>query len=100
MTIEQTRPDVQTLPLVDISRFRDPAQREEFLAELRHAAHDVGFFYVVGHGVPAEVADGVMEQARAFFALPLQDRLAVMTEALPAEITVPRQVCATTPAGT
>ena len=55
MTIEQTRPDVQTLPLVDISRFRDPARREGFLAELRHAAHDVGFFYVTGHGIPAEV---------------------------------------------
>ncbi len=77
MTIEQTRPDVQTLPLVDISRFRDPAQREEFLAELRHAAHDVGFFYVVGHGIPAEVTDAVLEQARVFFALPLEDRLAI-----------------------
>ena len=77
VTIQQARPDVQALPLVDISRFRDPAQREEFLTELRHAAHDVGFFYVVGHGVPAGVTDAVMEQARAFFALPLEDRLAV-----------------------
>jgi isopenicillin N synthase-like dioxygenase len=77
VTIEQTRPDVHTLPLVDISRFRDPAQREEFLAGLRHAAHDVGFFYVVGHGVPPEVTEGVMEQARAFFALPAEDRLAI-----------------------
>ena len=77
MTIEQTRPDVQALPLVDISRFRDPAQREAFLADLRHAAHDIGFFYVVGHGVPAEVTDEVMAQARAFFALPSADRLEI-----------------------
>jgi isopenicillin N synthase-like dioxygenase len=77
VTIEQDRPDVQTLPLVDISRLRDPAQRQAFLAELRHAAHDVGFFYVVGHGVPAEVTDEVMAQARAFFALPLADRLQI-----------------------
>ena len=66
-----------TLPLVDVSRFRDPAQREAFLADLRHAAHDVGFFYVVGHGVPPEVTDGVMAAAREFFALPLEQRLEI-----------------------
>ena len=75
--VEQRRPDDLTLPLVDISRFRDPAQREQFLADLRHAAHDIGFFYVVGHGVPQEVTDAVLEQARLFFALPLEDRLAI-----------------------
>ena len=67
----------QTLPRVDISRFRDPAQREAFLADLRHAAHDVGFFYVVGHGVPAAVTDGVLAAARLFFALPLERRLEI-----------------------
>jgi len=66
-----------TLPLVDVSRFRDPAQREAFLADLRHAAHDVGFFYVVGHGVPPEVTDGVMAAAREFFALPIEQRLEI-----------------------
>ena len=75
-TVEQAPADTQTLPFIDISRFRDPAQRDGFLADLRHAAHDIGFFYVVGHGVPQEVTDNVLEQARLFFALPLEDRLA------------------------
>lgn len=66
-----------TLPLVDISRFRDPAQREAFLEDLRHAAHDVGFFYVTGHGIEPAVTDAVLAAAREFFALPLEDRLAV-----------------------
>jgi isopenicillin N synthase-like dioxygenase len=66
------------LPLVDISRFRDPgSDRGAFLAELRRAAHEVGFFYVVGHGVPAELTDGVFDVARRFFALPLEDRLEI-----------------------
>jgi isopenicillin N synthase-like dioxygenase len=67
-----------SIPLVDIARFHgDDAERETFLAELRHAAHDVGFFYVTGHGVPTAVTDGVLDAARAFFALPLEDRLAI-----------------------
>src|SRR3954469_1663055 len=93
MTIEHTRADtadgahgagpgaggVRTLPLVDISRFRspDPAVREAFLADLRSAAHDVGFFYVSGHGIPPEVTSGVLEAAREFFALPLEQRLEI-----------------------
>ena len=76
-TVEQAPADTQTLPLIDISRFRDPAQRDGLLADLRHAAHDIGFFYVVGHGVPQDVTDAVLEQARLFFALPLEDRLVI-----------------------
>ena len=66
------------IPLLDISAFRGtPEEREAFLGELRYAAHDVGFFYVVGHGVPRSVTDGVLDAARAFFALPLEERLAI-----------------------
>lgn len=67
------------LPLVDISRFgAEPGpDREAFLAELRHAAHDVGFFYVVGHGVDRSVTDGVLAAAHEFFALPVEERLRI-----------------------
>lgn len=67
----------QSLPVVDLSRFRDAEQREAFLADLRHAAHDVGFFYVVGHGIPEEVTSGVLAAAREFFSLPLEQRLEI-----------------------
>lgn len=69
---------VPTLPLIDISRFRDPGtDRPEFLAELRRAAHEVGFFYVTGHGVTDAVTDGVAEVSRRFFALPVERRLEI-----------------------
>ncbi|OLR94334.1 isopenicillin N synthase family dioxygenase [Actinokineospora bangkokensis] len=67
---------VTALPLMDISRFRG-ADREAFLDDLRRAAHEVGFFYVVGHGVPEELMTGVFDAARAFFALPEERRLAI-----------------------
>ena len=67
-----------SIPQVDIARFRgSDDERAGFLADLRHAAHDVGFFYVTGHGVQTSVTDGVLEAAREFFALPLADRLAI-----------------------
>ncbi|HEX7659842.1 MAG TPA: 2-oxoglutarate and iron-dependent oxygenase domain-containing protein [Pseudonocardiaceae bacterium] len=66
------------LPLIDISRFRASAgERAEFLTELRRAAHDVGFFYVVGHGVPESVTADIFRAAERFFALPLERRLEI-----------------------
>ena len=65
-----------TLPVIDISRFRGP-DRDDFLAGLRAAAHEVGFFYVTGHGVSAQVRRRVLETAREFFALPEAARLEI-----------------------
>ncbi|MHA6757599.1 isopenicillin N synthase family dioxygenase [Streptacidiphilus sp. PAMC 29251] len=67
-----------SLPVIDISRFRDPAaDRPAFLAELRSAAHEVGFFYVTGHGVPARLRAEALDAAREFFALPEARRLEI-----------------------
>ncbi|MGW5655152.1 isopenicillin N synthase family dioxygenase [Streptomyces humi] len=66
------------LPVIDISRFRAPdPERAAFLAELRAAAHEVGFFYVTGHGVPAALREETLTAARAFFALPEEQRLEI-----------------------
>lgn len=66
------------LPVLDLSRFRaGPAERDRFLVELRSAARDVGFYYVTGHGVPADVTRGIDALARRFFALPVEQRLEI-----------------------
>lgn len=67
-----------SLPVLDLSRFRGPAaEREAFVTDLRRAAHEVGFLYVVGHGVEESVTDGILAAAREFFALPLEQRLEI-----------------------
>lgn len=58
---------------MDIARFRGP-DHAEFLDELRRAAHEIGFFYVVGHGIPEELTEEIFAVAREFFALPAQRR--------------------------
>ncbi|AHH96244.1 isopenicillin N synthase family oxygenase [Kutzneria viridogrisea] len=55
-----------TLPVIDLTRPHS--------GELLEAAHDIGFFYVAGHGVPEELVTGIFEQSRRLFALP-PDRL-------------------------
>src|SRR6478609_9523715 len=60
------------LPVLDLAEADvEPA---EFRARLREAAHDAGFFYLVGHGVPQAQVDQVLGLAREFFALPLDSK--------------------------
>ena len=46
-------------------------------AEIDAACRDTGFFYVVGHGVSAELAARVERLARAFFALPEAEKATI-----------------------
>src|SRR6185369_14656600 len=66
------------VPVLDLSRFdHGGAARRTFLADLRSAARDVGFFYLTGHGIPTEEIEGVFSAAGRFFALPDADKLAI-----------------------
>src|SRR5471032_3608786 len=69
---------ITTLPLLDLSQLDGtPEQRGEFLDALRAAARQIGFFYLTGHGIDPALLAQVQQQARAFFALPEADKLAV-----------------------
>lgn len=60
------------LPVVDLRD--DP---DELRQRLRSAAHRVGFFYLVGHGVPDGLVRGLLGAARRLFALPRADKDAI-----------------------
>lgn len=55
-----------TLPILDLARYADPAEKAAFLADLRHAARDIGFFYLINHGVDESLQQAVQQQSRAF----------------------------------
>jgi isopenicillin N synthase-like dioxygenase len=64
--------DPTALPVVDL---RDAAG--DLCERLRTAAHNVGFFYLVGHDVPAELTREMLEMAWRFFALPQAEKDAI-----------------------
>jgi isopenicillin N synthase-like dioxygenase len=63
---------VTTLPEVDL---RHPAG--QLRARLREVAHEVGFFYLIGHQVPDGLVDRMLAAARRLFALPQAEKDAV-----------------------
>lgn len=58
-----------TLPILDLARYHS-AERDAFLTDLRHAARDIGFFYLINHGVDDALQHAVQREAQRFFALP------------------------------
>ncbi|CAH2065194.1 unnamed protein product [Thlaspi arvense] len=44
---------------------------------LKQACKDCGFFYVINHGISAELEDEAFEQSKKFFALPLEEKMKV-----------------------
>lgn len=60
---------VQRLPVIDFADAYSPelARREAVAWEIHKIARDVGFFYLVNHGVPQSLIDGQFDWARRFF---------------------------------
>ncbi|QAY60776.1 isopenicillin N synthase family oxygenase [Microbacterium protaetiae] len=66
------------LPILDLSQLdAGEGAARRFRDELRAATHDVGFFYLTGTGVSPALETRLHETARAFFALPEADKLAI-----------------------
>jgi len=65
-----------SLPILDLARWtRDPADRRALAADLDAAAREVGFFQLVGHGVPADLVARARAITDEYFALALDEKL-------------------------
>lgn len=71
------------LPLVDVAplvRGGSPAERAAVGRALGDACRTWGFFYAIGHGVDPDLSARLDAVSRAFFALPIQARMAIAME--------------------
>lgn len=66
------------LPIIDISSYLDPSStpdaRRTTAQAINAACTNYGFFYLTGHGIPSPELDEVIDLARRFFALPLEEK--------------------------
>ncbi|MGC7298819.1 2-oxoglutarate and iron-dependent oxygenase domain-containing protein, partial [Mycobacteroides abscessus subsp. massiliense] len=60
------------LPVIDLS-----SDSNQLRAALREVAHEVGFFYLTGHGVSPQLVHEVLSAARKLFALSEADKEAI-----------------------
>lgn len=69
---------INQLPVLDLSHLHGtPAQRQAFLTALNHAAREVGFFYLINHGIHEPLQQRLQQVARDFFALPEKEKQSV-----------------------
>ncbi|MEI4980593.1 2-oxoglutarate and iron-dependent oxygenase domain-containing protein [Aeromonas caviae] len=67
-----------SLPIIDLAALKGtPAARSQMLAQLGQAAREVGFFYLVGHDLSESARQETLALAARFFALSLEEKLAV-----------------------
>ena len=68
-----------TIPTIDLSPLRDGSEdaRRAVARAIDAACTEIGFFMVVGHGVPAELIATTRQRAIDFFALPDAEKMTV-----------------------
>lgn len=71
------REDFDKIPVIDIARLLDGSDKRGVAREIHHALANAGFMYLRGHGVDPALIDGAFAQARAFFALPEEKKMAL-----------------------
>lgn len=62
------------LPIIDVRELDNPETRETFYKKLRVTAREIGFFYLVGHGIAAEEREALVTAMKKFFALPKAEK--------------------------
>lgn len=68
-----------SVPVIDVAPYLGGGaeQKMQVARQIRHACEEIGFFSIVGHGIPAEAFEKLREEVMAFFALPEDERAKV-----------------------
>jgi isopenicillin N synthase-like dioxygenase len=68
-----------TVPVIDVAPFRDGTScgKRRTATEVGRACEAIGFFTIVGHGVPRPLVQQMTDVCREFFDLPLAEKLQV-----------------------
>ncbi|GLJ42599.1 hypothetical protein SUGI_0882980 [Cryptomeria japonica] len=79
------RPDMSqvchsyTFPVIDLKDLDGP-HRVKVVNEIKRACEEGGFFQIINHGVPETVMKSMMDIAKEFFEMPVEDRVCLYSE--------------------
>ena len=67
------------VPIIDLTPFRTgtAAERQAVARQVGAACEQIGFFTIVGHGIPEELIAEMAQISRTFFDLPMEQKLEV-----------------------
>ena len=73
---------LEAVPVIDLESFLAGTQEErtQVARRIGEACRNIGFFYIVNHGVPAELRAAVFAEAKRFFDSPLERKLEIDIE--------------------
>ena len=69
----------EMIPVIDLGPYLkgEPGALDRAAKELRHALTEIGFYFIVNHGVPREQIASVFDQVKRFHAQPMENKLAL-----------------------
>lgn len=73
----------EEIPVLDLAPYLrgEPGALEKLGDELRYALENVGFYFIVNHGVPQSLVDATFEAARRFHAIPMEEKMRLKLDA-------------------
>ena len=69
--------NTDTIPVINISSLSQPELAENTVQLIGDACRHVGFFYVIGHGVPRELQHEFENLSQQFFSLSLREKVEI-----------------------
>ena len=74
--------NTEAIPIVDLGPYLagEPGALERTARELRFALTEIGFYFIVNHGVPEALIRGAFREAARFHAQPLDRKMEVRVE--------------------
>jgi len=70
---------LDSVPVIDLKGGpgSDPGTHHDIALQIRDVCRNIGFFYISNHGVSADLVANQFEWAKRFFALPMDEKMAI-----------------------
>src|SRR3990167_7200957 len=72
--------DFTSIPVIDLKDIHEPEGVEKVAEQVHKACKEVGFFYIINHGIPEQLQKDMEEKSIEFFKLPVEEKNKIAME--------------------